>query len=114
MVYAIHLVPFVLMPTVLSGYIVFKDTLNLLQAIGPVYWVYRDYVPPHTPFVSIGFMRETSAPWRIGKGLQISAFSRCFQVGLCKKRHYQNPIDGELAVVGGRFMETPPEEIGNW
>jgi len=53
-------------------------------------------------------------PWRVGKGLHINLWKRTFQIGVCHKQHYKNSIDGELSVVGGRFMETAPEEIGAW
>lgn len=96
------------------GRIVLKDTLNILQVVGPVYWITRDYVPIGTPFMSLGFMKETDMPWRIGKGLHINLWKRTFQIGVCHKQHYKNSIDGELSVVGGRFMEIAPEEIGAW
>lgn len=105
---------FIFASLIISGRAVFKDTLNVLQGIGPVYWITRDYVPDHTPIVCMGFMREIDSPWRTGKGPQFRVLNRTFQVGLCRKHHYQNPTEGELAVVGGRFMETPPEEIGEW
>ena len=113
-VFSPYAVPYVLLYMALSGYWVFRDTLNCLQVVGPVYWIVRDYVPSHTRFIAIGFMRETQEPWRVGKGIQVSVMSRSFQIGICKKTHYTNSVDGELSVVGGRFMETPPEEIGNW
>lgn len=96
------------------GRIVLKDTLNLLQVVGPVYWITRDYVPENTPLVSIGFMKQTDAPWRTGKGLHFNLWKRTFQIGFCRKNHYKNSIDGELSVVGGRFMDIEPEEIGAW
>lgn len=105
---------FVMSSLIISGRVVFKDTLNRLQAIGPVYWITRDYVPSTAPLVGLGFMRETQAPWRTGRGLQVKALSKTFQIGVCKRQHYKNPLEGELSVVGGRFMETPPEEIGEW
>lgn len=92
----------------------FRDTINYLWVFGPIYWITRDFVNPNTKRISVGFMRETNEPWRVGKGIQIHGFGYTFQIGVCKKTHYENSLDGELSVVGGRFLETPPEEIGNW
>lgn len=100
--------------TPLFGHDLFKNTLNKLQVVGFVYWITRDYIPPHTKFLSKGFMKETSAPWRVGTGIQIKAFKRVFQIGVCRKQHYSNSVEGELAVVGGRFMDVKPTEIGEW
>lgn len=96
------------------GRIVLKDTLNILQVVGPVYWITRDNVTKGTPLVSVGFMKQLDDPWRTGKGLHFNLWKRTFQLGFCKKNHYKNSVDGELSVVGGRFMEVTPEEIGAW
>jgi hypothetical protein len=97
-----------------SSYFVFRDTLNVLQVVGPVYWISRDNVQANIPFVSVGFMRELDTPWRVGKGIQITKGSYSFQIGVCHRLHYTNPIDGQLAAMDGRLMDTPPEEIGTW
>ena len=96
------------------GRIVLKDTLNILQVVGPVYWITRDYVPKGTRFASIGFMKQTDEPWRVGTGLHLNLWKRTFQIGICHKQHYTNSMDGELSVVGGRLMDTAPTEIGAW
>lgn len=113
-VYNPYAVPYILLYMFLSGFWVFRDTLNCVQVVGPVYWITRDNVPKNTPIIGLGFMRETQAPWRVGNGIQISVLSRSFQIGICRKRHYKNEVEGELAVLGGRFMEASPEEIGTW
>jgi hypothetical protein len=96
------------------GRIVLKDTLNVLQVVGPVYWITRDYVPKGTRLASIGFMKQIDEPWRIGTGLHLNLWKRTFQIGICHKQHYTNSMDGELSVVGGRLMDTAPTEIGAW
>lgn len=97
-----------------SAYFVFRDTLNKLQVVGPLYWISRDNTPKNVSVVSVGFMRELESPWRYGKGIQFTVKNRSFQVGFCKPRYYKNPIEGQLAAMGGRMMEATPEEIGNW
>lgn len=95
------------------AYFLFKDTMNVVQSAGPVYWITRDYVPSHTPRIGIGFMHELGAPWRHGKGIQIKAFKHTFQIGFCHKNEFDETT-GVLAAVQGRFMDTKPTEIGNW
>jgi hypothetical protein len=95
------------------GWLVFRNTLNKVQAIGRVYWVIRDYVPDVTPRISRGFMHEIDPPWRHGKGLQIKAFGRTIQVGICRQHNFDE-TSGILAAVQGRFLDTEPIDIGKW
>lgn len=95
-----------------SGYYLFRDTLNKLQVVGRFYWIARDN--SKAPFISVGFMRELESPWRSGKGIQVTIQRWSFQLGVCKSNRYINELDGQLAAMGGRMLETPPEEIGTW
>lgn len=99
---------------VLVSYFLFRNTLNRLQVAGRVYWIFRDVVPPGTPRVSRGFMRETDAPWRTGKGVQVRFETHTFQVGWCDKGHTSDEIAGLVHAVGGRLLEDTPHKIGNW
>ena len=93
----------------------FKGSLNLVQSVGCLYWITRDYVPKNTPFVAKGFMRELGDPWRIGSGIQIKfAKNRTFQIGFCTKTTPPDEEAGVLSAVGGRYMDIPAEEIGEW
>jgi len=98
----------------ITGYLLFKDTLNLVQAVGPVYWISRDYEKSQGIKVNTGFMREIDSPWRMGKGIQVSIHKRSFQLGLCRKTPYKDIQEAELGVLGARFMDTEPTEIGYW
>ena len=98
----------------LSGYFLFRDTLNTVQGVGPVYWITRDHEVSQRLRVSIGFMREIDFPWRIGKGVHIALFKKSFQIGLCRKANYRDEQEAQLGIIGARFMETEPTEIGNW
>lgn len=96
------------------GRALFKGTLNLLQGVGPLYWITRDNALRKTPFISIGIMRELNPPWRIGKGIQFTYRTYSFQIGLCKKHRHKTIEDGELAAMGARYMDVEPKELGNW
>lgn len=98
-----------------GAWILFKDSINLVQAVGPLYWITRDYVPKGTPIVSKGFMRELGEPWRVGAGIQIRfAQNRTFQIGWCHKTAPATEDEGVLSAVGGRYMDVTAEEIGEW
>lgn len=99
--------------SVAFGYFLFRNTLNTVQSVGPVYWITRDYVPANTRIISSGFMHELDAPWRHGKGVQIALFKRTFQLGLCKYHNFDE-TSGVLAAVQGRFMDESAHEIGSW
>lgn len=89
--------------------------MNLVQAVGPLYWITRNFAPKGTRLVSSGFMRELGAPWRVGKGIQIRfSRNRTFQIGFCKETLPLDEDSGILNAVGGRIMEISPEEIGDW
>ena len=72
----------------LSWWLVLRDTLDLVQGVGPIYWLTRQ-----TTVTKIGlqmsFMRETDYPWRTGRGMQVVVPYRTFQIGVCKpSEHY--------------------------
>jgi hypothetical protein len=97
---------------VTTGYFLFKDSLNLVQGIGFVYWITRD---THKGFsVSFGFMRETDYPWRTGKGIQIGIGKYVFQTGFCRRNAVLNETMGLYNVVKGRELQHTPKEIGTW
>ena len=95
-------------------YLVFRDTLNRLQYIGPIYWITRDNTPKDYPLLSIGFMRQTSFPWKIGKGLQVSFGRYSFQFGICKKSNHSDETEGILGALGGRYLDTSTRDIREW
>ena len=92
------------------GYWVFEDTMNVLQVLEPVYWITRDNAPHGTPFLSVGLMRETDPPYRVGNGIQVRIVKYVFQVGICGR------IEGadEYTPVMGHVLDNKPEEIGDW
>lgn len=94
-----------------SYYYMFKDTMNVLQVVGPVYWITKNN-SPKTPIVSKGFMHETSEPWRKGTGVQFRISKHSFQIGLCKKQDLDETT-GVLSSLQGRFLDTSPGDIGS-
>ena len=88
--------------------------LNNLYKIGKVYWILRDTGTPKDKVLSTGFMRQTSAPWATGKGVQIRVKKYVFQIGLCTSFKDIAEEDGLLYAVQGRIMDIPPGEIGDW
>ena len=69
--------------TVVALYLLFRNTMNLLQYIGPVYWVTRDNGTPDVPHVALAFMRGTTPPWKVGSGIQFRWGTHTLQVGIC-------------------------------
>ena len=96
------------------SFLIFRDTMNAVQAVGPVYWICRDVVPPNTPFIAPGFMRQTSAPWRVGKGIQIKLKKHTFQIGISKVGSDMSEEDGLMTAVQGRFLKAKAKEIRDW
>jgi hypothetical protein len=103
--------PVFIVPLVMYWRIAFKGTLNLVQGIGPVYWIVRD----DTRMLSAGrgTMHELAEPWRKGRGLYIVVARYCLQVGLCRTQTFSE-TEGILSAMQGRFLELEPREIGNW
>lgn len=88
--------------------------MNKVRGFGPFYWIIRDFADVRTPRICTGFMRETDAPWRSGKGCQFRTDKYTLQVGLCKKLPVKDETDGILNAVGGRMLDISVDEIGNW
>jgi len=88
--------------------------LNSLYKIGKVYWILRDTGTSKDKVLSTAFMRQTSAPWATGKGIQIRIKKYVFQIGLCASPKTLADDEGLLYAVQGRIMDTPPGEIGEW
>lgn len=94
------------------GYPVFKDTTNLVQGVGPVYWVTRDN---HIGLsLGLGIMRETDYPWRYGKGIQIGLGKHVFQLGICRKQNVIDEMNNLLTAIKGRNLPHKPAELGEW
>ena len=96
---------------IVGAYFTFKGTKDLIQGVGPFYWITRN--DPRYVGLGIGTMHELNAPWRKGQGVYIVLCKRSFQIGICHKQ-VLNEVDGTLSAIQGRYMDTPPSEIGNW
>jgi hypothetical protein len=96
---------------VIGVYFTFKGTKDLIQGVGPLYWITRS--DPRYFGVGTGTMHELNAPWRKGRGIYIAICKRSFQLGLCRTQMFSE-TEGTLSAIQGRYMDTPPSEIGNW
>lgn len=88
--------------------------MNNLYTIGPLYWITRDTGTYQDRILAIGFMRQTSAPWRVGRGLHIRFGKYSFQIGLSKKSKKTDDTEGLLYAMQGRVLNTTVAEIGDW
>jgi hypothetical protein len=92
------------------GYQLFRDTMNLYQGVGPIYWIVRDNATRKHPRFCKAVMRQVDEPYRIGSGFQVRWKTYSFQVGIS-----HIPKDGnEYTPIMGREMTEEPEEIGQW
>lgn len=112
MIWVLTGIYFLIFTTVITIWTGYKH-LNNVWLFGPVYWIVRD-VKPSKGIVSIGFMRQTSNPWKTGKGIQIQSSKYSYQIGVCRKSKSMDDQSGLLFAVKGRILETPITEIGEW
>ncbi len=97
----------------ISWWLVLRDTLDMVQGVGPVYWLTRQTAIKKVG-VQMSFMRETDYPWRTGRGMQVVVPYRTFQIGVCKPSEHYTEEDGLLHSLVGRRLPGNPEEIGTW
>lgn len=96
------------------GWVIFGNSMNLVQNLGSLYWIIRDNAKKGDRWVSSAFMRQTENPWLIGKGVQVRFFKYVVQVGVCYPSFFDNEEEGVLNAMTGRYMEDNAKEIGNW
>ena len=97
----------------LSWWLVLRDTLDLVQGVGPVYWLTRQTTVKKLG-LQMAFMRETDYPWRTGRGMQVVVPYRTFQIGICKPSEHYTVEEGLLHSLVGRRLPGKPKEIGPW
>ena len=102
-----------LVGAILSWWLVLRDTLDLVQGVGPVYWLTRQTTVKKIG-LQMSFMRETDYPWRTGRGIQAVVPYRTFQVGVCKTSEHYTKEEGLLHSLVGRSLPSKPEEIREW
>jgi len=102
-----------LVGAIISWWLVLRDTLDLVQGVGPVYWLTRQTTVKKIGIQS-SFMRETDYPWRTGRGIQAVVPYRTFQVGVCKPSEHYTKEEGLLHSLVGRRLPSKPKEIREW
>jgi hypothetical protein len=95
------------------AWLVFRNTLDLVQGVGPVYWLTRQ-TNTVTLRIQFSFMRETDYPWRTGRGMQFVVPYRSFQVGLCQPSKHYSLEEGLLHSLVARKLDKKPGEIAKW
>lgn len=88
--------------------------MNRLYYIGPLYWITRDNGRKGDKVLGWGFMRQTSPPWKIGRGIHIRIGKYSFQCGFARNNHAKDDTHGMLIALDGRFMDIKPGDIGDW
>lgn len=88
--------------------------MNRLFYIGPLYWILRDNGKKGDKVLGWGFMRQTSPPWKVGRGPHIRVGRYAFQFGLARKTGVKTEEDGLLMSIQGRFLDTKPGDIRDW
>lgn len=97
----------------LSGWLLFRDTMDLVQGVGRLYWLTRQ-TSARRLGVRFSYMRETDYPWRTGRGLQLVVPYRTFQIGICRPSKHYTVEDGLLHSLAARRLPTEPEDIREW
>lgn len=98
-------------PLITSLYLILKDTLGVVQFVGPIWWIIR----PDERYIAVGTgtVHELSSPWRKGPGVYMCLFKRTFQTGYCRKQRL-NDEHGTLSAIAGRYLDLSAHEIGAW
>jgi hypothetical protein len=88
--------------------------MNNLYVYKKLYWIIKNTGKSGDKFISDGFMRQTSPPWLVGRGVQIRVGKYVLQIGTCGDAKELDEQNGLLHAIQGRVMETNPDEIGAW
>jgi len=92
-------------------YLLFYNTMNKLQAITwlRVYWLVRDTGWDDDPRLCRAFMRQNSAPFWRGQGIQFRRKKYILQIGILTGKG-----KSRLDQLDGRELSDSPEEIRQW
>ena len=110
-VYTLFTIVFVIAAIITMLY---KKALNSLIYFKSVYMILRDNANITDPLISKGFMRQTSQPWMVGRGLNFRLKNYSLQIGVCKPSDHADEQSGLLGALGGRLMDTNASEIREW
>lgn len=91
----IYIILAVILLLIVGAYFLFRDTMNKLQYIGPVYWITRDNGSPDEPHIQRhAFCFGTSPPWKISDtGIKFRWATHTFQIGTCHNAPLKDPTD---------------------
>lgn len=95
-----------------SGYFLFKDTMNRIQYIETlrIYWITRDVASKTSGWrFRKAFMRQTAHPYWRGSGVELRVGKYTFQVG-----RLTSQAKTLLDQLDGRELEETPKELRKW
>lgn len=59
-------------PLLIGAFFLFRDSMNLFQKVGKLYWITRNDMKREQPFISKAFLAHDSPPYWLGKGIQVA------------------------------------------
>ena len=74
------------LPLFVGGYYLFRDSMNLFQKVGRLYWITRNNMQRKQPLVSRAFLVHDAPPYWKGTGIQFAWKRHSFQVGILTKK----------------------------
>jgi hypothetical protein len=94
-----------------KAHAVFRDSRNMVQGVGPIYWFYGDNTWSKSPIaVRYVQLRETMYPYRRGRGVGVLVRNTEVQIGFCRR----DPNGSDLQVLDGRDLDVPVAVIKDW
>lgn len=103
--------PFAWFGLAIALYQLLNGCTDIVRTCGPVYWIGRH--DSRVFSVGMGTMHMLSAPWKKGRGVYVAVNRYSLQVGLCRAQKLSE-TEGTLSAIQGRYLDVPPEEIGQW
>jgi len=79
------------LPSIVGGYFLFRNSMNLFQKAGPVYWITRNNMQREQPLISRAFLVHDTPPYWKGTGIQVAFKRYSFQLGVLTKADGFNP-----------------------
>ncbi len=91
------------LPLLIGAYFLFRDSMNLFQKVGKVYWITRNNMQRQQPLVSKAFLAHDAPPYYQGKGIQFAYKRYSFQVGILRATN--KPLNPSLYFKDSRLRD---------
>lgn len=98
---------------VVGAYFLFRDTMNRVQYLETlrIYWITKNNGKGQ-PLAASATMRQTSAPYWRGRGVQLRFGSLTFQVGVLTMR--VNSLDAQISDRPDAFDHLSAKHLRRW